>query len=166
MESSATTASIWPVILPVIVGGLLALMGTLAGPAATQWLANRRAQQQHRIERFEEMLAQVYAFDHWLDRKRNERLFDGAEVNESSPIHRATAIAALYFPDFIVELHKVEAAADQYEMWMLKAVQKRLNREFSTINDGLESAITPYRAAFAAFQTSAQAYAAKRGGKV
>ena len=62
--------SLWP----VVVGGLLALGGTVAGAIATT--IRDAAQQRHEIrkrraDKFEELVAAVYEFDHWLESIRN-----------------------------------------------------------------------------------------------
>jgi cytochrome c oxidase assembly factor CtaG len=77
--------SLWP----VVVGGLLALGGTVAGAIATT--IRDAGQQRHetrkrRADKFEELVAAVYEFDHWLDDMRERDAFGvGDTRNTVSP---------------------------------------------------------------------------------
>ena len=60
-------------LAPVIVGGLLALGGVaLTGGVSVgvRFLQSREEKRKRRAEKFEELVAALYEFDHWLDKLR------------------------------------------------------------------------------------------------
>jgi hypothetical protein len=80
--------SLWP----VVVGGLLALGGTVAGAIATtirDATQQRYETRKRRADKFEELVAAVYEFDHWLDGIRNRDAYGNDKVPETaSPLRR------------------------------------------------------------------------------
>jgi hypothetical protein len=92
--------SLWP----VVVGGLLGVGGTLVGVIGTTF--REAAQQRHekakrRADKFEELVAAVYEFDHWLDIMRHRDAFGAGEAPETvSPFAKVQSISAVYFPQF------------------------------------------------------------------
>jgi hypothetical protein len=92
--------SLWP----GVVGGLLALGGTVAGAIATT--IRDAAQQRHetrkrRADKFEELVAAVYEFDHWLSSMRERDAFRvGDTRNTVSPFANVQSISSVYFPQF------------------------------------------------------------------
>ena len=60
--------------MPVVVGGLLTLVETVAaalGTAIRDVVQRRNKEKKRRADKFEEMVASVYEFDHWLDRLKD-----------------------------------------------------------------------------------------------
>ena len=103
---------------PVVVGGLLALGGTVAGAIATT--IRDAAQQRHetrkrRADKFEELVAAVYEFDHWLSSMRERDAFGvGDTRNTVSPFANVQSISSVYFPQFSGLIGELERASDQY----------------------------------------------------
>jgi hypothetical protein len=86
-------------LLPVIVGGALALAGTLATIGVTvvrDAVQHRREKQKRREDKFEELVAAVYELDHWI-----ERIEVGADTGQQSPFSKVQSITSVYFPQFI-----------------------------------------------------------------
>jgi hypothetical protein len=113
-------------LAPVVVGGLLALLGG----AGTQWylhhLKVRDEKRAKRSAKFEEMMVALHEWDHWLGRNRNYRVFGVGEEPAMSPSPRVRAICSLYFPSLTQRLKELDLAADRYELWMMQSGQKRL----------------------------------------
>ena len=68
-------------LVPVVVGGLLTLVGTVAaalGTAIRDVVQRPNKEKKRRADKFEELVAAVYEFDHWLDRLK-DRFVLGAE---------------------------------------------------------------------------------------
>lgn len=158
--------AIWPVLLPVIIGGILAIVGGAVGPAISHLLPHRSSLRADRTSRFEALLASMYAFDHWLDLTKNAIAF-GAEADLGPPpISQTVSIASLYFPNLLDSVRAVEIASVSYKSWMSQAGQRRLSGETLKINDGLEEAYRPYLRALNGFFDAATKYASDRNGKV
>src|SRR6266699_5334500 len=117
--------SLWP----VIVGGLLGVGGTLVGVIGTT--IRDVAQQRHekakrRADKFEELVAAVYEFDHWLDGLRHRDAFGQDIVPMTlSPFAKLQSISAVYFPQFDKPIVAMSRAANRF---MYKAEQKNITQ--------------------------------------
>jgi hypothetical protein len=137
--------SLWP----VVVGGLLTLGGIGVGLVATarrDAVQDRRDAKKRRADKFEELVAAVYAFDHWLEgiRLRDAHGVDNGEPRTVSPFAKVQAIAAVYFPQFNKAVAELDVVADQYQGWICKAEGKRLSGKIDQLNDGFKDAYDPY----------------------
>jgi len=86
-------------LLPVLAGGLLAILGG----AGSQYLIYRLNKSRDRKlllrEKAETLVEALYANNHWLDTKRNSLLFRETDHEEPQPFHEARMIQRLYFPE-------------------------------------------------------------------
>ncbi len=163
---SATAASIWPVLLPVIVGGALALLGGVLGPVFNHWLSSRSDNQKKRAERFEELLAQLHQQDEWLMLSRRVIVFGEKLDIPTEPLPRAMAISSLYFPQFLPLLSELESASIDCYVWATKAGQRRLAGEVASINDGFPDMYADYRKTFIEVRDTIAKHAVTNRGKV
>jgi hypothetical protein len=131
------------VLLPVIVGGLIAIAAGLIGPTYLHHLQQRAEKKRKRAEKFEELIATLYEHNHWLKETANVRVFGGEDRNIISPIAKVQAISTVYFPEFEAQITRLNATADQYGLWAMEARQKRLRND-PTFNDGGVEAFKPY----------------------
>jgi hypothetical protein len=131
------------VLLPVIVGGGIAIIGGLIGPPFLHRLQQKAEKKRRRAEKFEELIATLYEHDHWLMTMRDVGLFGGEDKNVMPPIAKARAISSVCFPEFEEQITQFNRAADEYELWMMKAPQKRLQGD-KKYADGAEEAYRPY----------------------
>lgn len=152
--NAATTASIWPVLWPVIVGGLIAVIGAGIGPFITHLLTSRAARVEKRQKLFESMLAALFEFDHWLNLKKDSYVFGKGRDLPYSPISKAIAVALMYFPEALPALRDIEIKGHDYQKWMTEASLRRLSGQIETLNDGFEEAYKPYTEAMIRFQAS------------
>lgn len=132
--------SLWP----VIVGGLIGLAGGIAGPPLSHWLNERSSNRKKRAEKLEELIGYIYAHDHWLSRMRSIRAFGAQDTEDPTPLPKASAIAAIYFPQFATALSELSLATSNYEVWMFEAAQKRLRGNIQKLSDGHPAAYEPY----------------------
>jgi hypothetical protein len=158
MEASSSTGdfpladtSLWPVVVGALLAGLSALGGNalgLIGTARRDAAQDRREAKKRRADKFEELVAAVYDFDHWLDSIRARDVFgnDTGEPQRVSPFANVQAISSVYFPQFNGAVHELDLAALQYLGWIHRAGGKRLRNEVAQINDGFGEAYDPYAA--------------------
>ena len=141
--ADATTVS----LLPVVVGGLLTMGGGVIGGGVTllssYFLANAE-KKKCRAEKFEELVAAVYEFDHWLGRKENAQVFGEEEKLEPSPFAKVEAISAVYFPQFVEKIIELQKTARAYEVWMTEAWQKRVHGKTDKLSEGVLDVFNPY----------------------
>lgn len=145
-----TTTDILSVLLPVIVGGVIGVLGGIAGPPIAHWLATGAAKETRRIERFEQLLTLLHEHDLWLEKQRGSKVFGSDEPAEAPPLPRALALASVYFPAMESALSSYEDRARDYWRWMLSAAEVRLQGNLGKANEGFEEAYRPYRTSFVA----------------
>jgi hypothetical protein len=103
--------SLWPVVVGGLLAGLFALGGIGVGAVVASRrdaAQERREARKRRADKFEELVAAVYEFDHWLDSMRGH---GGPQT--TSPFSKVQSIAAVYFPQFselISELNRVHVS--------------------------------------------------------
>lgn len=131
-------------ILSVIVGGVIGVVGGIAGPPLVHWLNDKSDRRKKRAEKFEEMVNTLYEHDHWLNEARNILVFGSEGTEGMSPLPRAQAIVAVYFPTFNARLAELESAARNYRAWMLSAAQKRIRGNIDKLTNGAPEAYAPY----------------------
>jgi len=98
-------------ILSVIVGGVIGVVGGIAGPPLVHWLNDKSDRRKKRAEKFEEMVNTLYEHDHWLNEARDILVFGSKGIEGMSPLPRAQAIVAVYFPTFNARLAELNLAA-------------------------------------------------------
>ena len=134
-------------LLPVVVGGLLALGGVVAGVIGTairDVVQQRRDDRKRRADKFEELVAAVYEFEHWMEGMRGRETF-GLDVPRTvSPLAKVQAISSVYFPQFEAQLTELETATTQYRKWMRNAGARRVAGDTAAaLMQGYEQAYAP-----------------------
>jgi hypothetical protein len=123
--------SLWP----VVVGGLLALGGTVAGAIATtirDAVQQRHETRKRRADKFEELVAAVYEFDHWLEGIRNRDAFGHYNVPASQGPRR---------PEIRVRPSSgitSSAAGTSYPIWRNQSRRPRWSLSTSSGASGLQ----------------------------
>jgi hypothetical protein len=123
--------SLWP----VVVGGLLALGGTVAvviGTAIRDVVQQRHEKRKRRAEKFEEMVAAVYDFDQWVQTHMHATIDRTQLPQTMSPIVKASAISAVYFPQFDKLISEMEFASSVY---LNSILSKNFKQEYTYLND-------------------------------
>ena len=156
----------WSVLLPVLVGGGLALLGVAVGPAITQWLESRSASAATRTQRFEELLELLQRQDEWLSLNRSVSAYGEDHEIPPEPLYRAFSIAALYFPQFLPDLQEIQALSSACSLWTSQAGMRRLEGRTSEINQDFQAVHGPYVNATDKCRRRIIAYAVERNGKV
>lgn len=96
--------------LPVVIGGILALMGGGISQWLTHQFAEKRELSKLRRERLETMVKSLYAHEQWLEERFNVMLFGEGSHDKSSPLSEARMIQSLHFPEFSEHLALVQKA--------------------------------------------------------
>jgi hypothetical protein len=142
------TDTLWPVVASGLLTGLFALGGIgvgLVGTARRDVAQERREARKRRADKFEELVAAVYEFAHWLDSMRERDAFGlGDSRATASPFAKVQSISSVYFPQFSELIGELELASDQYRIWIHKAEQKRLSNNIAQVSDGFDDAFNPY----------------------
>jgi hypothetical protein len=131
------------VLLPVVIGGLIAIVGGLVGPTFVDRVKAKTERQRRRAEKFEELVLALYEHRHWMERARVIRVFSDNDVVEASPIAKVETISAIYFPEFREQISNLDILADRYELWMIEARRKRLHN-VANYADGATDVFGPY----------------------
>ncbi|HYK80193.1 MAG TPA: hypothetical protein VEU95_11220 [Micropepsaceae bacterium] len=135
----------WAPLLMVLVGGALTLAGTWLGP----WISERRKEraeiQKRRAEKFHELVAALFEFDHWVNNARRDVAIGGEVPDVVSPFWKVHAISAAYFPEFEAAIQALDSAASKYKLWMTEASQRRLAGQAGRVSEGHKEAYEPYQ---------------------
>jgi hypothetical protein len=137
-------------LIPVVVGGFIALLGAVGGGLLSHWLKTKSEKASRRAEKFEELLVAVFDHKHWLAGMNSHRVFGGEEPDSMSPVAKIRAITSLYFPEFKENVSALDIAADKYELSMFDAGLERLKSgclSEETLS-AVKAAYAPYLQAF------------------
>jgi hypothetical protein len=140
--------SLWPIVASGLLTGLFALGGIgvgLVGTARRDVAQERRETRKRRAEKFEEMVAAVYEFDHWLSGVRERDAFGvSPDIPVTvSPFAKVQSISSVYFQHFSESIRELETASDQYRIWMYQAEGKRVSKD-AQYAEGFAEAYGPY----------------------
>jgi hypothetical protein len=131
--------SLWPVVVGGLLTGLFALGGIGVGLVRTarrDAAQERRETRKRRADKFEELVAAVYEYDHWL-----KRIVSGSdEPKTMSPFAKVQSISAVYFPQFDGLIRELDFAA--YAMWVHNT-KMRTNRA-TQVTDGMDETYGAY----------------------
>src|SRR4051794_23429816 len=94
------------ILIPVIVGGLIAVIGGLVGPPFLHRMQVKADTRKRRAEKFEELVGALYEHNHWLDMHKNIKLFANEGVLPVSPMGKVQAIISVYFPQFRTQINE------------------------------------------------------------
>ncbi|MBE0580816.1 hypothetical protein [Devosia sp.] len=162
-QVAATTApDIWPILWPVIIGGLLATLPSVVGQLLTHLLAQSSEKKARRRDRFQKIGEGLSSLEVWLNNRRSELAFAGPAVAEPDPLPSIMTLAMMDFPELLPALDLLEEKARDYTRWQIAAASKRLKGDFATINDGFDDAFRPFWGQFLAVQKELRAIAAGR----
>jgi hypothetical protein len=115
--------SVWPIVLTgvfTLVGSLGGIGVGLVGAARRDAAQERREAKKRRADKFEELVAAVYEFDHWLTLTRRREL-GKREVgvpDTASPFAKVQSISAVYFPQFSKLVDKLDSVSSRYLAWI------------------------------------------------
>jgi hypothetical protein len=103
------------------VGAVIGFLGTWL----VQQMKETEEKKSRRAEKFEELVAAVYEFDHW-EIPGASPLMDKLTYETVSPFAKVEAIVAIYFQQFNELVVALERASDKYIAWMSEAGLARL----------------------------------------
>ena len=114
--------SLWPIVLT----GAFALGGSLGAMGINSFATARRdaAQECHekarkRADKFEELVAAVFEFDHWLTLTRQRVLEKKEGIPETvSPFVEVQSISSIYFPQFSKLVLELDIVSSSYVAWI------------------------------------------------
>ena len=111
--------------IPVLLGGVLALLGA----AGSQWLTHRlsknRDAEKLRRERIEAFVKALYGHEQWLEDRFSAILFRGEKFDQHPPLDEARMLQALHFPNLAAAL----ISAQQSNLALMKFVNEQQQRK-------------------------------------
>jgi hypothetical protein len=154
--------------MPVVVGGLLALIGGASTQLITHRLSSRREREKVFREKSEELVSALHAHREWVYRESNRLIFGENLVEQSSPLDQAMAIQALYFPELADALGSVVNAQAPLTQIYYKNAKERIRDRAQWIaqynGDEVAKAYMVYTTALQAAVSATVAAAKKRLG--
>jgi hypothetical protein len=114
--------SLWSVVVTAVLTGSFTLGGIgvgMVGTARRDAAQDRREAKKRRADKFEELVAAVYDFEHWLEGIRARVLQKVQGVPDTvSPFAKVQSIAAVYFPQFNELVHQLDVVSSRYVAWV------------------------------------------------
>lgn len=98
-------------VIPVLLGGVLAIAGGLGSQLVVHWLSDRRDRTKIRRDHLEALVKAVYAHGQWISDMQRMLVFRNEDHDVASPLDEARMIQTLYFPSLGNELIAVQEAA-------------------------------------------------------
>lgn len=105
--SEQTTASELVKLVPVLIGGILALSGGVLGQIVSYRLSRRRDRSSIRRERLEALVKALYAHGEWIKNKETTMLFRRQDHDVPTPLGEAQMLQKLYFPELTDDMISV-----------------------------------------------------------
>lgn len=135
------------ILIAVIVGGLLTLASGWLGPWLLQKQRDAAEWKKRRTKKYEELVATMYEHQQWLRKEEDRVVFRGSEHEGVSPMGRAEALCAVYFPEFTGQLNELERKSARYRLWMFEG-RKLVENGDQTIAEKSQDAFAPYQQAY------------------
>lgn len=145
---TADIAAAFVALLPVLAGGLVAIIAAAIGPILTNIFEGKATRRQQRLTRFEEMMSSFYSYEIWVEARRLHYQFGQEAPSMVSPLNRTATLAALHFPSVEEGIDKLRSVEKKYTVWMAESGNRRLSGKLDTVNDGFDEA---YRAWYGQF---------------
>ncbi|WP_143613202.1 hypothetical protein [Thiohalospira halophila] len=119
-------------LLPFVVGAIIALAGVMVGALFYHRLQARRERQRYLRAQVSDLVAQAYEVEYWLRQLRSARLLNGPPLEAPNPMKHVRTIAQLHVPELRPEVRKLARAVDEFEEWVNEGVtEKRNTRQVS-----------------------------------
>jgi hypothetical protein len=158
--SGVTTLSFWQLFLVTLGPAALTACVAFVAPFLLEKRKQEAEKKKRREDKLEEFIEVLYQHEHWLDEKKNARVFGEKTVLGVTPLSRIQAIASIYFNQFKAGIENVAKQAQGYELWMAEAGKKRLNGE-ADYTAGFPGAYLPYQSSLTELLESIRVYAQK-----
>jgi hypothetical protein len=140
--------SLWPVVVGGLLTGLFTLGGIGAGLVASSRrdaAQERREAKKRRADKFEELVAAVYEFDHWLDGVRRRDFYKAESVpRTASPFAKVQSITSVYFPQFSEMVGELNTASNQLIAWMSHTLVMGIPADTPTLVSRFNEVFKPY----------------------
>lgn len=130
-------------LIPVIVGGFLAVIGTFSGSVLTYYLNRKEKRGELKREKLEQLMIASNRTAQWLDDYKNSKFLKEKSDLGINPIEEVKYLSALYFRELHDEVLSLTAASATYFSLITKCHVEQL-RTGSIPNMFLENYQTVY----------------------
>ena len=113
-KSTVTLSGVLVSLVPVIIGGLLAIGGALSGTLLTYFLNEKSQHKALKRMNIEKLLDAANRTEHWLDEYKNTKLGQCEKDIGPSPISEVKYLNKLYVTELDSEVSRLSLVASQY----------------------------------------------------
>jgi hypothetical protein len=154
-------------LVPVVVGGLIAMGGVLISGGITlavNLLQAGNEKKKRRQEKFEELVTAIFDYEHWLIVARDMYLH--AKTTElvptlpPSPFAKLHAISVVYFPELEKKIHELGLAGATFMSWVYAARSKGIRGDGDHIA-GFKDAYEAFLKVVRSLRTELSSYAGR-----
>lgn len=113
-------------LMPVIVGGVLGVVGSIVGGIAVFKVQASDRKEQRKTEKLEKLALLAYECLEWIDKFESAKLFDGSHVTEPWPLNELRALARIYHPELKEEVTRIEVTLREYRKMVMNKQQVKI----------------------------------------
>jgi hypothetical protein len=109
----------WIGLVGTVIGGIIGGASGLLAPVLLQRRKEAEERRCKRAEKFEELVAAVYEFDHWVEMRRRTVAYGDTNLppNGPSPFAKIEAIVAIYFPSLTRRIAALDFGLIDFKFW-------------------------------------------------
>lgn len=104
-------------ILPVLLGGFLAILGSVTAQVLLHMLEKNREKETLKRARIETFVKSLYEYNQYVQEYVDVEVFDNSKLEKLNPLNEAQMLSVLYFPQFnksISELFEYHASCIEF----------------------------------------------------
>ncbi|MEE8230364.1 MAG: hypothetical protein V3R15_02645 [Qipengyuania citrea] len=114
-------------LIGVIVGGVIAIVGTIATPIVQHFLGKSEREAASRKENVQTLIQAVYELDDWLERHKQVTMMGKEVPLGPSPQAKLEALVLVHFPDAKLEFRQLSTAIAKHAIWSTTRGAERLS---------------------------------------
>ncbi len=126
--STQTLAQVMLTLMPVIVGGVIAIAGGILGSVFSHLLKTSSDRRERRRMKLEEIVTLTFEVEQWIERQRDYFWWDKQPpVIGGSPLDKCRPMISLYFPELREPMLTFWISAVNLNQWIVAGGQERSN---------------------------------------
>lgn len=114
-------------LTPVIIGGVLTILGGFVAAFLTHHLSKKTKKEDFRRNTIEKSARLALAITHWTDEYKNSILFEHANSIGQPPVDELEVVVTFYLPELENEMFNILKAENEYKKWVLRTKQAKLS---------------------------------------
>lgn len=125
--NTQTISQVMLTLMPVIVGGVIAIAGGVLGSVLSHLLKTSSDRRERRRTKLEEIVTLTFEVEQWIERQRDYFWWGKQPVIGVSPLDKCRPMISLYFPELQEPMSAFWTSAVNLNQWIVAGGQERSN---------------------------------------